>query len=444
MNVLILYNSTQTYTNTVYEHLASLKAHSRHRVFFAHADPNSELNVDLGNFDAVGIHFTVRLPFDQVSPAVVRVLEAYGGLKFLFIQDEYDFPKRTWSWINRLGMQLVFTVVPESGVSTVYPPSEFPHTRFVSNLTGYVPEELPPVEDVPWPSQRSLMIGYRGRPLPVRYGQLGLEKIAVGAIVKAYCEQTGVACDIAWAEESRIYGPKWYEFVVSCRAMLGSESGSNVFDWDGNLKQTIEAFRSSRPGVEDDTIYRELIVPLEIDGLMNQLSPRVFEAIASRTILVLFEGNYSGVIRPWEHYIPLKKDGSNLPEVMLKLADGDFVDNMAKAAFAHVIESGTFSYAAFASMVDAELERRLTELTPEARPKPTALPPDANEQPGMLTTRPIRTRPPELAPASILSVLGTRGQRALPLRLAHYVWTKVPEPKRARIRPYLKQILKRQ
>jgi hypothetical protein len=437
MNVLILYNSTQTYTNTVYEHLSSLMAHSRHRIFFAHADPVSDLNVDLGCFDAVGIHFTIRLPFDQISPSVARALEAYSGLKFLFIQDEYDDPKRAWSWIKRLDMQLVFTVVPEPGISTVYPPSEFPRTRFVSNLTGYVPEKLPPVEDVPWPSLRSLMVGYRGRPLPVRYGQLAFEKVAIGEIVKEYCDQTGVACDIAWSEESRIYGHKWYEFVLSCRSMLGSESGSNVFDWDGNLKQTIEAFKSNRPGVADETIYQELIAPLEMHGLMNQLSPRVFEAIASRTILVLFEGSYSGVIRPWEHYIPLKKDGSNLTEVMSRLADGNFVDNMADRAWRDVIASGNYSYKSFVSMVDNEIEHSYNELgcCDEIFSKVTA------QSMTPVTTGPVRANPPKPSTDTIFhTVVGSQGAKDLVKRFSIYLWWRLPESARQILKPRLKRL----
>lgn len=440
MNILILYNSTQTYTNTVFEHLDSLKKYSRNCLFFVHADQFSELNVDLGSFDAVGIHYSVRLPFDQVSASAARALESYGRLKFLFIQDEYDHTNSTWTWINQLGIQLVFTVVPERGISTVYPPLEFPRTRFVSNLTGYVPEMLPPMVDLPQPSRRPLMIGYRGRPLPVRYGQLGFDKMRIGEIVKEFCDQKGVKCDIAWSEESRIYGHKWYEFVQSCRSMLGSESGSNVFDWDGNLVKTIEAFKSNHPGVDDDTIYRELIAPLEIDGLMNQLSPKVFEAVASRTILVLLEGEYSGIIQPWEHYLPLKKDGSNLSEVMSRLAEDDFVDKMADRAWRDVIASGNYSYKSFVSMVDNEIENSYTDLVCTNRPilkfDGQSLTP--------ITTCPVRANPPQPSTDTIFhTFVGSQGAKDLGRRFAIYLWWKLPESVREILKPRLKRLFGR-
>jgi hypothetical protein len=339
----------------------------------------------------------------------------------------------------------VFTVVPELGIETVYPKSEFPNTRFVTNLTGYVPEKLPATSELPMPSQRSLMVGYRGRPLPIRYGQLGVEKIDVGRIVKLYCDQHNIRNDIAWSEESRIYGHGWYEFVISCRSMLGSESGSNVFDWDGNLAEEIAAYKDARPNATDSDIYRDLIRGKEIDGLMNQLSPRVFEAIASRTVLVLFEGEYSGVIKAWEHFVPLKKDGSNLPEVMQKLADGAFVDWLVENAYRHVIASGMYSYRAFVQMVDAEISVGCAAISAG-----TSISHESGEdlllhgQPTTITTRPIRSRPPSVAPSSISSTLmGAPGGPAFGRRVALYFWAQMPEHQRDWVRPFLKKILKR-
>lgn len=438
MNVLILYNSTQTFTNTVYEHLACFGVHSDHRVFYAHADATSDLNVDLGAFDAVGIHYSIRLPFDQVSPSVAHAFETFCGLKFLFIQDEYDFPKRAWHWIQKLGIQLVFTVVPEAGIETVYPKAEFPHTRFVTNLTGYVPETLPPTQALPPPSERTIVVGYRGRPIPIRYGQLGIEKVAIGQSVKSYCDEQGVSNDIAWSEQARIYGPKWYDFVVSCRSMLGSESGSNVFDWDGNLTKVIEQYCLEKPGATDEDIYRNVIRAREIDGLMNQVSPRVFEAIASRTILVLYEGNYSGVIRPGDHFIALKKDGSNLANVVRSLKNDAYVDAMADRAFQDVIVSGKYSYKTFVGMVDKEWERSLTALG--CYPRPSAKFADRPLTP--ITTRPIRANPPQPSTDTIIhTVVGSLGARDLAKRSAIYLWWKLPESVRLILKPRLKRLL---
>jgi hypothetical protein len=392
--------------------------------------------MDLSHFDAVGIHYSIRLPFDQVSNSVENALCAYHGLKFLFIQDEYDFTQRAWYWINKLNINLVFTVVPNPGIEEVYPKKELPKTRFVSILTGYVPEKLPETQDLPKPSERALFVGYRGRPLPIRYGQLGVEKISIGEKVKAYCDLNGIPNNIAWSEKSRIYGPGWYDFVLSCRSMLGSESGSNVFDWDGTLNQSIEDYRNKNLGATDEDVYQDVIRTLEIDGLMNQISPRVFEAIASRTVLVLFEGTYSGVIRPGEHFIALKKDYSNLKDVIALLKNGSYVDEMAERAWRDIIASGKYSYKSFVGIVDSEIEFSVNQLGLQDK----TLPHNEILASPQITKTPIRANPPQPSTDTIVNtVVGAQDTKDLARRLVIYQWWKLPEWTRQFLKPKLKR-----
>jgi len=442
MNILYLYNSTQTYTANVFEHISGFQKYSRHRSFFAHQDQYSKQHVDFSIFDAVVIHYTIRLPFDQIAAQNVASLSEYKGIKALFIQDEYDHPHRVWDWIRRLGIQLVFTVVPQDGISRIYPPQEFPGVRFVSVLTGYVPEDLP-LDSYQPPSQRQLIVGYRGRPLPIRYGDLGREKVGIGMLVANYCESEEITHDIEWTEEARIYGPKWYEFMSSCRSMLGSESGSNVFDWDGTLAAKIQDFRARNPHASDDDVYAALLQSLEVPGLMNQVSPRIFEAIASRTVLVLFEGGYSGVVTPGLHFIPLKKDGSNLEEVFRLLADGRHVNAMAERAYKDIIASGKYSYQSFVRMVDENIELSLRALEHQI----TTVAPSRRDighidQPTHITTSPIRAIPPQLSIDTVIhTICGSHGSKDLARRLAIYSWWKLPEAMRIFLKPRLKRLL---
>lgn len=433
INVLILYNATQTYTNTVYEHLNSFARYSQYKFFYCHQDEHNEFNEDLRNFDVVILHYSVRLPYNQIAESTHHSLKRFAGLKVLFIQDEYDHTYRAWHWIKSLGMHLVFTVVPPGGIETVYPPAEFPGVRFVSNLTGYVPETIPGSETVSLSSSRQLLVGYRGRPLPARYGLLGQEKVAVGRLVKEYCEKHGIAHDIAWSEEARIYGPAWYDFMASCRSMLGSESGSNVFDWDGTLSAEISASKQADKSLSDEGIYNKIIAPREQHGLMNQISPRVFEAIALKTVLVLFEGTYSDVLTPGVHYIPLKKDGSNLAEVFGLLEDSDYVDRMAARAYDDIIASGRYSYRAFVNMVDREVASCLSRLQGEklesARDRSDL---NSGAAPACITTSPVRALPPAL----------DTEQHWL-YRVLVFFWGLLPQGVRERMKPRLKALLGR-
>src|SRR5262249_13653120 len=134
--------------------------------------------------------------------------------------------------------------------------------------------------------------------------------------MQAICAERGVAANISVNEEDRIYGPKWFEFLGDCRAVLGTESGSNVFDFDGTLKTAIDSYLSDHPDADFETIHALFLSGRDGEIKMNQVSPRIFEAAAANTAMILFEGDYSGVVKPWTHFIPLKKDFSNIDEVL--------------------------------------------------------------------------------------------------------------------------------
>ena len=48
----------------------------------------------------------------------------------------------------------------------------------------------------------------------------------------------------------------------------------------------------------------------------RMITPRSFEAIAMKTVQVMYPGKYSGILEPWRHYIPINRDFSNLNEVI--------------------------------------------------------------------------------------------------------------------------------
>jgi hypothetical protein len=83
-----------------------------------------------------------------------------------------------------------------------------------------------------------------------------------------------------------------------------------------------------------------------------QLSPRIFEAVAMRTALVLYPGEYSGVLRPHTHYFPLNKDGSNFDAVVNFLRDPAAVKAMTDRAYEDLIRSGLYGYEALARHFD--------------------------------------------------------------------------------------------
>lgn len=361
LNILVLYEDRSTHIGTIKEHLQAFKLYSRHRCQFLPATgflpdlDDRDAASALAVYDAIVVHYSVRLSINShLSARLAKRIAEYGGLKLLFIQDEYDTTETARQWIERLGIDTVFTNVPPDQVELVYPKARFANVQFLQTLTGYVPED-PSLDGFSVPmANRILRIGYRGRRLPHQYGRLGYEKYLIGLEIKKLAERQGIPIDIEVDDSRRIYGLDWYRFMGSCRTTLGTESGSNVFDDDGSLADL--ATRHKDLSFED--FEAQFLSAREGLVRMNQISPKIFEAIRLRTALILFEGRYSGVVEADRHFIPLKKDFSNISEVFEKLDNFNYLEGLTQRAYDDIIASGKYSYAAFVRNFDAVLTER--------------------------------------------------------------------------------------
>ena len=81
----------------------------------------------------------------------------------------------------------------------------------------------------------------------------------------------------------------------------------------------------------------------------------MLEAAALRCGLIMFHGNYSGILEPNKHYLPLKRDFSNLNDILVSLKDADEMQSMIERTYADLISSGNYSYRAFISQFDSIL-----------------------------------------------------------------------------------------
>jgi hypothetical protein len=77
--------------------------------------------------------------------------------------------------------------------------------------------------------------------------------------------------------------------------------------------------------------------------------------VVTRTAQVLVEGEYDGVLEPMRHYLPIRRDLSNLDEVLAMIRDHELLEKITAHAYDEVYLSGRYSYARFAEMLDAVL-----------------------------------------------------------------------------------------
>jgi hypothetical protein len=377
IRILLLCNYDPTNAATVCDHINAFYKYSKHAVTVASRIGALPDELDFNRFDVIIVHYSVFIAIDAyVTPATRQRLGKFEGLKVLFIQDEYRFVDRTIDAINEAGIDIVFTCVPTPEIPKVYPPERFSKTKFINVLTGYVPEGLKLFQPKPL-ADRRFDVGYRGRVYPAWHGEAGREKYEIGQNFLRDSRGFGLKCNIRWDEESRVYGLDWVNFMRDCRAVLAVESGASVFDFDGWVSARTETFakvlglgeKQSRNvkrmlagrGVyarksDDRALYEDLRQRFfaEKENLIDlaQLSPRVFEAATLQTLLVMYEGQYSGAFEPWRHYVPLKKDHSNMAQVVEVLKDPIASATIIANCYAEVCENRKYAYSTFIQQFD--------------------------------------------------------------------------------------------
>ncbi len=375
LNILFIARLVGGEASTIRDHCRSFEAYSRHSYVYVNIfKANASDLIELDAFDCIVIHYSVySLSQTFLHPTWIAAIARSKAFKIMFIQDEYRLVNAFSAKMRELRIDALFTCVPYDEIEKAYPESSLPNVHKISNLTGYVPEGLELCEPLD-SARRPVDVGYRGRDLDYWLGELGQEKSLIARGFLRHALPAGLACDISCKEEDRIYGHRWLEFLKSCRCVLGTESGASVFDFTGGIEADVRAFLNGKP----DAAFREAqeLFFKDKEGLitLNQISPRVFESVACGCCLVMFEGEYSGVVKPDLHFIPLKKDFSNIEDVLAKVKDREYVSAMARRAYQDVIVPGKYSYKSFVVSFDNILDHLLAGKAPVGAGEPELKP----------------------------------------------------------------------
>jgi hypothetical protein len=358
-SILLLCDDSREHADNVLQHIEALARLSRHDVStFNPLDHASSCRLlDLEEFDVVVVHYTVAVTIERYMPRELRDKVArFQGLKIQFIQDEYRWVDAVSERIRELGIDVLFTLVPPGEIEKVYG-DRIPGVTALTTLAGYVPDALvgrrtPPI------GARPIHVGYRGRALNYWLGRLGREKASIAEDFLARAHDYDLRCDISTRENDRMYGERWHRFLASCRTTLGTESGASIVDFDGSIEAAVKEYLVRNPQASFDQVEQEILAPYEGNARINVVSPRVFEAAALRTALIQFPGEYSDVVEPWTHYIPLERDFSNFDVVVASLLDTAFLESLTARAYGDLVASERYSLWQLVGQFDELVELR--------------------------------------------------------------------------------------
>lgn len=368
LNVLLLCHFYDGTAGAILEHINAFPKYSRNSVHVLSNLGNLPPWLELDRFDAVIVHYSLIVSHDNyLSPAARTQLRNYKGFKAVFIQDDYRWINATLSALAYMQVNALFPLTDGSIMELVYPGSKLPNVRRETVLTGYVSEKLISIKVKPY-SRRPIDVGYRARQLPAWMGAHTIQKWQIAERFAADAKRYKLRTDISCREEDRIYGAEWIDFIANCKAMLGTESGASVCDFTGEIQRNVESHLKARPSATFEEL-RNLYFK-DVDGkiLMNVISPRCFEAAALRTLMILYEGEYSGILRPWDHYVPLRRDHGNIGEVIGVMRHTARATAITERAYNEIALNERYTYRAMVNLVDRVIDEEFRTHMRTARP----------------------------------------------------------------------------
>lgn len=354
-NILIVYHYDDRYDfpmrATTWDHLYSFKHYSPHRCFYLNLAfrrvPRyfAHIKFDLIIFHTIFLSTRWDLSFFKWLMEEVHELKEMKATKVALPQDEYIHTDILCDFINDYEIDYVFSVSPELEWPKIYHKVNFEKTKFYKILTGYLDDlSIKYINQLSYNSARPIGIGYRARHVAPWLGRHGLLKVKIAEVFQEKAPEKGLITDISTHQKDVLLSSEWYKFLLRCKYTIGVSGGSSILDQDGTLKVKTEEYLKLHPQSSFEEVEQACFP--QKDGSLNLsvITPRNLEACATRTCQILVEGDYNGILEPGKHYIELKRDFSNLDQVLDLVKQDSLREKITSNAYKDIVESGRYTY----------------------------------------------------------------------------------------------------
>lgn len=362
-SILVLYHSRQApVRSAIADHLYSFRRYGGRPCIYVNMAVRSVPSwVGRLDIDLVVLH-TILLsdrwqPDDFLEVAHrMSALRSIRAPRVALPQDEFINTDVLVDVLSDIGVDHVFTCLPEEEWATVYGPLSERGVGLTRVLPGYLePERVARIEQLAESVQaRDIDIGYRAwKPKPW-LGRQGMQKGWIAEAFQQAGSARGLKVDISLDEADTLLGDDWFRFLLRSRYTIGVESGASILDRDGRIRACSDRLVIEHPDATFEAVEAACFPGLDGNLNLRTISPRHLEAAATRTPQILVEGSYNRVLEPGRHYIPVRPDLANVPEVVEMLRDGEGHRDMAERAHADIVASGRYGYDAFVRTILAE------------------------------------------------------------------------------------------
>lgn len=366
-NIVILYYSKDVYPlrDTIEKHLYSWRKYSNNRIFYINLAYGFRKWVPLLKL----IHIDVVV-FHTIFLGIMRMPRAYSKfrnmlsyiktldcVKVALPQDEFTQTDILNRFINEFNIHYIFTCAEKKDWKYIYDKIDLNKVILHTVLTGYIDEDtvkkVNKLKSVI--KKREIDVGYRAWKVEFSLGSYALHKIKIAQVFTEIAKKLKLKKSISLEEKDVLNGYDWLKFLLNCKTTIGVEAGASVLDKDGKIKEKVNKYLLKYPNATFEKV-KELYFKKEDRKLgLKCISPRHFEACITQTCQMLLEGRYSGILVPWKHYLPIKKDYSNATEIMEKAMDDQVRKKIVRQAYQDIVASEKYTYRNFIAFIEKKI-----------------------------------------------------------------------------------------
>ena len=269
-----------------------------------------------------------------------------AGCVVLMPQDDYTFSNSLDNLAVDWNVSTIFSPITRD-LDLIYPRSLRNGVKIQEALTGYVDESLVRLAtsySQEW-KLRTLDLGQRVRLLAAHFGETGQRKGLLATSFAQLAIESGFQCDVSTDPRDVFLGEDWYKFLGNSRFTVGRLGGASRTDPKGKNAAWVKRSRILfELGYERLGEVAQSRITSGNSGRFQAISPRIFEAAAMGTCQILERDDYLEDMKPWEHYIPIDQDLSNVDEVFDAMRDSDLGESIAKRCADLLIYSNRYTY----------------------------------------------------------------------------------------------------
>ena len=358
MRVLIIHTPfSKSRECTVTDCLGSFGKYSKHNIEYISTKDFFTKENNLSDYDCLclyKIHFSHE---NFLSLNQKFKIKNYNGLKIIFLEEEYFLINERVENIKFMGISFAFSPLPLKVIRKIYK-NLFKEVKIVKIFNGYLDDymfghQLPPYQN------RPIDVSYRALKLQAFYGRLGQEKNNIGAFFLRHTEKYNLSTDISNEYSKRLFGQKWHNLLYSSKAVLGVEGHSGVVDFNRGIYDSSIEFEKKNPNASFEKIERIFFNGLDAIYNTRCITPRHFEYAAFKCLMLLYEGEYEGILEPYRHYVPIKKDFSNIEEVIDILKSPKKAEEIIERAYREIAKNPQYHFKAYVELFDQTLEKNI-------------------------------------------------------------------------------------